>query len=146
MEVLEALRDGKPQRKVLGSKVLEHADTLRDGLSDQQYLDMCNGAQVLHECFCMHPGDVKVTLDIINLLSTEVVKLRDANKDLKNAARYWKRSFDRARSGVEKTKGTMLKNIIQVESAIKKKAYRRVRQLLIDQKQEASESVFNFDE
>ena len=72
------------KRAALAKTVLHLADSLKDAgkICDGEYVDLADGAKILHQGIPMLPGDIKEIMSILETLSMKVKILKKHNKDL----------------------------------------------------------------
>ena len=152
MSDLEAIIEGDDhsmdKRRLLGENILEHAESLLAGgkVSDGQYLDFCNGAGLLHQGIMMTQNEVAAVTRLINMMCQKVQEAKSRETQFANHIKSLQSKNRDLHKRYEEAKGTMLKNVVSLESAIKKKAYARAQTMIVHQKKKAYDLVYEFDE
>jgi hypothetical protein len=148
MDLVESIATGRgdPDRRLLGQNILAHTESLlSDGkLTEGQYLDFCNGAGLIHESIVITQHDAASINRLLHFLCEKVTSLKTDQQNLRNRVKTLQAKSRAVEKKYEETKGTVLRNAISLESAIKKKAYARARTMIENQRKEASDMVFGF--
>lgn len=135
-------------KRLLGENIMKHAESLlADGkVSDGQYLDFCNGAGLIHQGVMITQNELATMKTVISTLCRKAYEAKRLELTLREHVKSLKFNNRDLHKRYEEAKGTMLKNVVSLESAIQKKSYAKARTMIIDQKKHASNLVLELDE
>ena len=86
MGTVQRILDEQCRRRALGEKVLVHSESLlEDGkLSDIQYLDLCNAAQIIHNNYILYFRELDDLVNDMERTNIKVQKLKGENQKLED--------------------------------------------------------------
>ena len=143
MEGLEAFMNEDPTKRELGQNILNHAEELLhdDKVSEQQYLDFCNGARLIHQGFMINETEAATVVSLVNQLCEKVVDAKNREVLFRSQTKLLQDQIRDLQKRNEMAKTTMFNDVVSLESAIQKKAYARARTMIQNQKKRLSSNT-----
>jgi len=145
MTILDCLTGTENPNADLGTNVFNHAELLsaENKINDGQYLDFCNAAHLIHQGVMVSESSAQEVLKLLRALLNRIEAMKSNEATLSKRVETLKNDFKDLQKLNVQIKGNMLKNAVALESAINKKAYKRARSMIKEQK---ANIIFEFDE
>ena len=145
MAILECLTGTVNPHRELGTNVFNHAELLsaESKINDGQYLDFCNAAHLIRQGSMVSEESAQEVINLLRSLVNRINVMKSNEATLSKHVETLKNDFKDLQKLNVQIKGNMLKNAVALESAINKKAYKRARTMIKEQK---ANIIFEFDE